>query len=499
MTAPNDALPANGHTDHAELAAVTSTARPTTSQTARRLKRHTHQTYHILRSIDEDAKFVAHVADQLKLPIVANLRCGRWYSPPDLTHDTCYLKSTDGHYGKWDLPMRRLNLHLLKILDEHQGVIIIDSTRRGKRFPDALTRTVPLWCAAMNALLDLPLGLCTLPSQVSASENAAMAAHLATTILPRLRAAQIKLPARPTKPLRALWISPSSTSLARPDPAELDFIPVYCVCVSRVVEESDGYRGDNYVYIQGAADDEENWAQGLTPDLFWLNRAAFLESADSCDAQLASLSTLPTPRDQRDTGHASHLPGTPLWIGTRGTARRPWTEFTHVINCTNAEYLYDPVPRPEQYLYLNVHEGKKGQDQLLAAFPVVEAWFAKNVIGKEEGEAKVLVHCNQGMDRSVTVALLLLVRYYRALVVPADRVESRDVSKDDMRAALLFVTEHHPRALPARVSLRKLNLHLMGHVVPDLPATGRGADRVANKAANDLPIRPTAAADAVLR
>ncbi|KNE61469.1 hypothetical protein AMAG_06289 [Allomyces macrogynus ATCC 38327] len=444
MTAPTDALQ-RGHTDQTELAAVVSTSRTTTSQATRRLKRHTHQTYHILRSIDEDAKFVVHVADQLKLPIVANLRCGRWYSPPDLTHDTCYLKSTDGHYGKWDLPMRRLNLHLLKVLDEHQGVIIIDSTRRGKRFPDALTRTVPLWCAAMNALLDLPLGLCTLPSQVSASESAAMAAHLSSAILPRLRAAQIKLPARPAKSLRPLWISPSSTSLDRPDPAELDFIPVYCVCVSRVVEESDGYRGDNYVYIQGAADDEENWAQGLTPDLFWSHRAAFLASADSCDAQLASLSTLPTPRAVRDTGHASHLPGTPLWIGTRGAARRPWTDFTHVINCTNAEYAYDLAPRPEQYLYLNVHEGKKGQDQLLAAFPVVEAWFAKNVLGKQE-EAKVLVHCNQGMDRSVTVALLLLVRYYRALVVPGDRVESRDVSKDDMRAALLFVTEHHPRA-----------------------------------------------------
>ncbi|KNE56967.1 hypothetical protein AMAG_02733 [Allomyces macrogynus ATCC 38327] len=233
--------------------------------------------------------------------------------------------------------MCQLNLHLLKILDNHQGLIIIDSTRRGKRFPDALTRTVPLWCAAMSALLNLPLGLCTLPSQVSASENAAMAAHLATAILPRLRAAKIKLPARPTKPLRLLWISPSSTSLDRPDPSELEFIPVYCVCVSRVVEESDGYRGDNYVYIQGAADDEKNWAQGLAPELFWSNRAAFLESADACDARH------PDPSTHR-TGHASHLPGTPLWIGTRGSARRPWVEFTHVINCTNAEDAYDPAP-----------------------------------------------------------------------------------------------------------------------------------------------------------
>ena len=31
--------------------------------------------------------------------------------------------------------------------------IIVDSTRRGKRLPDALSKTIPIWCAVLNRLL----------------------------------------------------------------------------------------------------------------------------------------------------------------------------------------------------------------------------------------------------------------------------------------------------------------------------------------------------------
>lgn len=29
-------------------------------------------------------------------------------------------------------------------------IIVVDSTRRGKRFPDALSKTIPIWCAVIN-------------------------------------------------------------------------------------------------------------------------------------------------------------------------------------------------------------------------------------------------------------------------------------------------------------------------------------------------------------
>lgn len=63
--------------------------------------------------------------------------------------------------------MRRANLNLVPLIERFGGyaittslnkvlrlyrdrVIIVDSTRRGKRFPDALSKTVPTWCCVIN-------------------------------------------------------------------------------------------------------------------------------------------------------------------------------------------------------------------------------------------------------------------------------------------------------------------------------------------------------------
>ena len=89
--------------------------------------------------------------------------------------------------GQWDFNLRRGNLHLLDIINKYQGCIIVDSTRRGKRIPDSLSKTVPIWCCAINRAIiqyrskhNLPSFLDpekasqfhSLPSVVSRSEHA---------------------------------------------------------------------------------------------------------------------------------------------------------------------------------------------------------------------------------------------------------------------------------------------------------------------------------------
>ena len=37
--------------------------------------------------------------------------------------------------------------------DRRYRCIIVDSTRRGKSMPDALSKTIPIWCAVINRLL----------------------------------------------------------------------------------------------------------------------------------------------------------------------------------------------------------------------------------------------------------------------------------------------------------------------------------------------------------
>lgn len=97
-----------------------------------------------LRSIRQDADFVEEVATALAgsagpggrdvdddddedaarrqgRPLVANERCGSWYIRPGLKGASAYFKSTDGHTGQWKFSTRRLNLHLLPIIERCDG------------------------------------------------------------------------------------------------------------------------------------------------------------------------------------------------------------------------------------------------------------------------------------------------------------------------------------------------------------------------------------------
>ncbi|KAI4141673.1 MAG: hypothetical protein LQ341_003456, partial [Variospora aurantia] len=135
-----------------------------------------------LSSIYHDWLFVRQIAERYQLPLVANERCGSWYIPPDIKAGSAYFKSTDGHQGQWAFSTRRLNLQVLDIVEKHGGCIIVDSTRRGKSMPDALSKTVPIWCAVMNSLLlgesYESTGIYTAEDVVSPSEHSQIQARL---------------------------------------------------------------------------------------------------------------------------------------------------------------------------------------------------------------------------------------------------------------------------------------------------------------------------------
>ena len=78
---------------------------------ARTIKKRDNSLYNALRSIYEDSIFVGEISQLWRdLPLLANLRCGLWYSPR--FHSTCYFKSTDGHNNNWSFNTSRLNLHV---------------------------------------------------------------------------------------------------------------------------------------------------------------------------------------------------------------------------------------------------------------------------------------------------------------------------------------------------------------------------------------------------
>lgn len=78
---------------------------------SRTIKRRESTLYNALRSIYEDSAFVGEISQLWpELPLVANLRCGLWYSPK--FDFNCYFKSTDGHTNNLSFNISRLNLHV---------------------------------------------------------------------------------------------------------------------------------------------------------------------------------------------------------------------------------------------------------------------------------------------------------------------------------------------------------------------------------------------------
>jgi tRNA A64-2'-O-ribosylphosphate transferase len=181
----------------------------------------------------------------------------------------------------------------------------VDATRSAtKRFPDALAKTVPIWCAVINAavwqIAERPQDAeqsdsagVALPPWVPPNEAAAIGARTpcwVAQLLELVPVAEVRAlaPVLVAKPLRCLWLSQESPLWGLPDADALPFTPIVCVSASaplcghgqRQSHSSGAGSGTGFVYVPGAGDDEESWARGLTPLLFWANHARLLSAAD---------------------------------------------------------------------------------------------------------------------------------------------------------------------------------------------------------------------------
>lgn len=275
---------------------------PSLTRILRDVKRQEHSPRNCVASIVYDARmFVARLPAVFPgWSIFGNKRCGAWYVPPDGSDDVlpkqCYFKSTDGHVNKWGFSFARLNLHVALDAARHGGCIVVDATRRGKMFPDALSKTVPIWCAVVNTAVAL-YRMDTVDVDDESSEgNFAQISLQLPPWVPDGEAAQIEaridawamqlvdagieefatLAREMSKPLVCIWAHPSHDRLPEVDDAMRERSTVVVLASASVYgsRERRAMRLDNgeevvFSYVAGAADDEETWGQGLTPELMW--------------------------------------------------------------------------------------------------------------------------------------------------------------------------------------------------------------------------------------
>ncbi|KAH6893237.1 tRNA A64-2'-O-ribosylphosphate transferase [Thelonectria olida] len=434
---------------------------PSMSQLLSSLKRTTLTIHNRLTSIRADAAFVARVAEAYgPRPLVANERCGSWYIPPEDKKAGAYFKSTDGHERAWKFSSRRLNLHLVQMIEENDGIIIVDSTRRGKRMPDALSTTLPIWCTVLNMAL-LPShpssAILHLPPFLPASNHAQITALL-PQFLSSLQALNLDLPKCLTKPLRPVWITPESSLPEATAGAPIfdDFRPVICCTASRRVVGSEMDEGG---YIQGAGDDTENWAHGLEPPVFWANVEDLLAAAE---ADLPDLITQLVSDHKSKTQDSSARMELTRHISVCSLPLSSHPDECHIA-LTSEATPKDSWIRSPTFMQVGLGKSKAASRNMRPALPEICSFVLKFLATKttQGNSPRIVVGCESGKDLSVGVALAISCYFFDEEGNFREPAPNASFTKTLIKSKLGFIMTAYPEANPSRSTLQSVNSFLM--------------------------------------
>ncbi|KAK4622866.1 tRNA A64-2'-O-ribosylphosphate transferase [Fulvia fulva] len=413
-----------------------------------------------LKSIKQDSDFVSKVASAYGLPLVANERCGSWYIRPDLKAGSAYFKSTDGHFGQWGFSLRRLNLQVLDVVHDHGGCIIVDSTRRGKSMPDALSKTIPIWSTILNRLLfpdDASSHKLRTPLDVlSESEHAQIEGRLKTceqdvgTLGLNLDELREKLH---SKPLQVTWQRPDDALPTRSTQRQ-DNLIVLCTASNQTSNETSATSD----YVQGAADDPESWSHGLDAAMFWKHSDKLLSATE--DELPIVIAALVEDARSNKIRRASTLvkPTTSIYTSNNDEAEAAFAEYDVIISCVTKTSDVLSEKLKGRYVPLICSTGKVGSRQLRFQLPKLSA-----VNHNLEPTSKILVTCDTGKDLAIGTALALLCTSFTeggALRQLPDIDTS--INKTVIKQRLSWIMVSMPDASPSRATLQSVNAFLMG-------------------------------------
>ena len=448
-----------------------------------------------LHSILTDSLFVQHVALQFSpYPLLANERCGSWYVPPALKAGSTYFKSTDGHHGQWAFSLRRLNLQLLDVLGENGGAVVVDSTRRGKRVPDAFARTVPVWVAVLNRALFKDDGgeeerrFRTYPG-LGQAEVRQIEGRIDGFVrdfeglgldMQALRASLRH------KPIRVRWVCQGQLGEVEEveevryedDGTDADIEDFNCLVLcsaSRIVQGSEMSEGG---YIQGSGDDHEGWSEGLTPALFWENKDLIMatpeEEVRELVTRLQKERVAVSGESAQKASQAATLvmPTKNLYVAAfDGSYTSGAIDFDVIINCQSLHTAEETLVKPH-VLNLHLPPGKNGSRQLRSYLRQIVS-FVKPIFGSRTTicsgglapqsavEPRILIACSTGHDLSVGVALALLCLYFDPAGAIRRTLEPPEIDKLLVRQRMVWITACMPGANTSRETLKAVNSFLI--------------------------------------
>ncbi|KAK5944665.1 tRNA A64-2'-O-ribosylphosphate transferase [Knufia obscura] len=390
---------------------------------------------------------------------------------------SAYFKSTDGHVNQWSFSTRRLNLQPLHLLGTAGGGVLIDTTRRGKSFPDALRRTVAIWCCVWNKVLFPEIvesGACDFQAYGLERGEIAQIESRIPRFVEDCRGLGLDLQGLAKKmkrPVRCVWVvqptmrddwTGAFAQLSKDIEAErqkwrnmdMDVNVLVCCSASKVVA---GAEMSDEGYIQGAGDDGEGWSRGLTARVFWEKKQELMDAVDNSEDLESLVDRLVT----EDKYRSSYGPGSSVLISpTRnicvgsGEGILIDHDFDLVIDC-NAS---NDEPKLK-LLGMRCKEGKVGSKMMRERLPQIAARVEKQL--RTWPEKKILVKCSSGKDLSVGVVLVILCCFYAddgQVSFPQTHV----IDKQFIKQRLAWITSSKPDANPSRATLQAVNSFLIG-------------------------------------
>ena len=186
-----------------------------------------------------------------------------------------------------------------------------------------------------------------------------------------------------------------------------EYYPVILVTASKCV--ANGHeRVNGFVYVQGAADDEESWAHGLNSTQFWQNREKLLKCTqeDELVGVINEILRKSIPRTMQDDW--SQIGITKLYLGVGGG-----TSGTPTIVCGHGEGGV-----LEESMVLNLSIATKSKSKPLTTiieqtFPAAVSFALKHGILKTSPIAILGIDSSrQLLDLSIAVTLVLLCLFF---------------------------------------------------------------------------------------
>lgn len=355
--------------------------------------------------------------------------------------------------------------------------------------PDALSKTIPTWCAVLNQTLfpshpsshDLHVP----PTVVSSSEASQMTSHL-PFFLTSLLALQPDLPAlrqHIQKPLRPLWVTPDD-DLTPEMLAEIKtrYHPVVCCTSSRRVV---GTEMSEEGYIQGAGDDTENWAHGLTAPLFWANQSRLLETPEGHLPGLIEELVANSEAGGQAVGELKRV-APRLLVGALSAEEEALRSASSsskkevcVVSLVPKTTEKETWEKSKRHMEVGLGKSKTASRFLREALPSICDFVSRFLqepadhdaeteigtgtgAGRDANKAVVLL-CESGRDLSVGVALALYCWCFAdsAGTVRSAEDQEQNHNKPSIRVKLGHIMTAFPDANPSRATLQSVNSFLM--------------------------------------